>query len=188
MLKEKSRIFNFNKKEFKNIIQSDRSKKETIKRIEKEYVSSNYPLKKLPLYSTMRKWGIPILATSIVCFFGISAEILRELGNNSGLNFPLISIATIFLLVFISMLLPVNNNRKNLIEDFKNEIFLNIPASNDAILSFKKEEGIDAYKSLLYFNPVITNGVLLDYNKHIKEQYFERIKKMNEIKKIGDSF
>lgn len=186
--KQKSGLLFFNQKQFKKVIHSDRKKVEILHKIEREYANSNFPLKKLPLYSTIKKWGISILSVSVVTSFALSMEILRELATGTGLNIPTVFITALSYLLLCSMFFPVSNNRKNLIDDIKDKIFLNMEASDEAILLFKKEMGLDAYRGLLYFNPVITNKCLLKYEDIVKEMYFKKISKMNEIKKIGDSF
>lgn len=186
--KQKSDILFLKQKQFKKVIHSDRTKSETLNKIEKEYANSNSPLKKLPLYSTLKKWGISFLSASVVTSFALSMEMLRELATGTGLNIPMTFITVLSYLLLCSMFFPVSNNRQHLIDDVKDKIFLSLEASDEAISLFKEEMGLDAYRGLLYFNPIITNDCLLKYEDVVKEMYFKKISKMNEIKKIGNSF
>lgn len=189
MLKQKKvNEFTFEKIDFKKYILSERNNIKIIQKIEEEYIKSDNPLKKLPFYATIKKWGITLLSTSIIGTFALSAEMLRELAMGSGFNIPVICLTIFSYLLLISMFIPVNNNRKRLINELKDSIFMQMNASEETISLFKKEKGIEAYRSLLYFNPIITNECLLEYDDNIKEIYLRKISEINEIQKIGNSF
>lgn len=68
----------------------------------------------------------------------------------------------------------------------KENMFLEMPASFDAIRQFKNENGVDALNSILYVNNgKITYGNLKNYNEDWLISYKDELNKLNELEKIS---